>query len=168
MCIRDRPIAVPTDMAAIADQEALESPSDSSAPAGLVRCVARTCASYRSGLLVSMMAELILSDWKLLTADGRLWTIGAHSRVWYAYGDDGWEVMAARPEGPFVAGDKARAIFEDPDSPARTWALQGPRLPERLTAEWVAPEPPEEFVPATPDRVAPPPPPLDEQAPPSG
>lgn len=139
-------------------EQPAEPPEEVSAPVAMERCVARVGRSYRSGEVVSTMAELFLSDRMLLTGDGRLWTVGARSGSWYAYGVDGWQRTTGPPEGPFTTGSDAEAMVQGAASPARRWADQGLRLPEPLTPDWLAPEPPESFVPL-------PLPPIDEPPP---
>lgn len=115
---------------------------------------------YRSGAMVSTMAELTLSDGRLLTADGTLWTVSAQSRSWYSYGNDGWERGEGRPDGPFLSGDQARHAAKADDGPMQRWAEAGPLLPEAITADWAVPAPPEAFVEGeAPDGPAPAPPP---------
>jgi hypothetical protein len=102
-----RPLAPPDEPAEPSD--------DVSAPAALVRCVDRVRLSYRSGDVTSTMTELILTDWMLLTAEGRLWTVGVQSGSWYAFGQHEWEPTNNPPAGPFVSGAGTsgllRAIF---------------------------------------------------------
>ena len=140
-------------------EQPAEPPEEVSAPVALERCVERVGRSYRSGEVVSTMAELFLSDRILLTGDGLLWTVGARSGSWYAYGVDGWQRTTGPPDGPFVTGSDAEAIVQGAASPARRWADQGLRLPEPLTPEWQVPQLTEAFVP-------PPLPPIDEPPPP--
>ncbi len=154
---------LPAGTAATTSSEAVGQPSepqgDIGAVAGLVRCVERVRRSYRLGEVVSTMAELVLSDWMLLTRDGRPWTVGVRSGSWYAYGRHGWESADGPPEGPFESGVEAEAIVRDVASWAQLWAVHGPHLPESVTSEWIVPDPPTSF-------VSPPAPPIDEQAPP--
>ncbi|MBM3695311.1 MAG: hypothetical protein FJW79_05195 [Actinobacteria bacterium] len=134
-------------------------PQEVPAPEGLQRGIERICGAYRSGEMVSTMAELLLADWMLLTPDGRLWTVGAQSQIWHAYGAQGWEPQSAAPAGPFLAGEQARAVSGVPGSPARTWAERGPYLPEAVSPPWEPPPPPLAGPTADPPRAAHPAPP---------
>jgi len=109
---------------------------------GLARSVDLTLQSYRAGRLTSTMAELMLSRWMLLTSDGRVWTVGAQSRAWYAHNRNGWEVQTSQPKGPFITGAEADAIVEATNSPVRRWAEEGPFIPEAVTPSWLVPLPP--------------------------
>lgn len=133
---------LPVGVAAVTPAEA-EEPSagapEATAPEELTGAVARICVAYRSGQMVSTMAELLLADRMLLTPDGRVWTAGARSQVWYAYGAGGWEQQPGPPTGPFLSGEEARAVSGVIGSPARAWAQKGPYLPESVAAPWLPP-----------------------------
>ncbi len=126
----------------VAAERAAAVPQEVPAPDGLRRGIEQIRDAYRSGEMVSTMAELLLRDWMLLTPDGRLWTVGAQSQAWYAYGAGGWEQQPGPPAGPFLSGGEARAVSGVIGSPARTWAQQGPYLPESVAAPWLPPVPP--------------------------
>jgi hypothetical protein len=134
--------------------------SESAGPDGpadaLERGVARIVELYRSGAMVSTMAELALSDRKLIAEDGSVWTVGAQSRAWYRHGDGAWQ-RGERPPDSFLSGDDARIVAEAAGSPLQCWAKDGPLLPESITAPWNAPSPPEALIATAP--AAPPPPP---------
>ncbi len=142
--------------------EPAEPTEDVSALVALARCVERVDRSYRAGEVVSTMGELILSDWMLLTTDGRLWTVGVQSGSWFTFGRHGWEPESNPPAGPFVTGADAEAIVQGAASPARQWAEGGRVLPEPLTPEWRVPEPPDSFETSGPE---PPSLPIDELPP---
>lgn len=160
---------LPVGVAAVVPAEAEEPPND--APAAnpreeLAQAVAHICAAYRSGQMVSAMAELLLADRMLLTPDGRVWTAGARSQAWYAYGAGGWEQQPGPPAGPFLSGGEGRAVSGVIGSPARAWAQKGPYLPESVAAPWLPPAPPgpsgaasRPVTGATPAAAAPPAPP---------
>jgi hypothetical protein len=124
------------------EEPAAAAPQEVLAPDGLRRGIERIRDAYRSGEMVSTMAELLLADWMLLTPDGRLWTVGAQSQAWHAYGTQGWERQPEPPAGPFLSGEGARAVSGVIGSPARSWAERGPYLPEAVAPPWEPPAPP--------------------------
>lgn len=125
-------------------------PAAATAPEGLVRLVGEIRTAYRAGDLVSVMAELLLSDLMLLDDRGRLWTPGASTDGWYVYEEGAWVPQPGAPDGPFLTGEAAAAVGAD--APVRQWAEHGPYLPERITGPWDPPP-----LPATVEGPAPPP-----------
>ncbi len=141
------PVGVASVHPSVGDEPIDDAPVKTDAPEGLARAVELVRQSYLSGGMVSTMAELVLSDWMLLTEDGRLWTVGAQSRSWYAYGDNGWEAQESPPDGPFITGPQTSTFAEAVDTPAGRWAEKGPYLPEAITPLWLVPTSPDGYVP---------------------
>jgi hypothetical protein len=145
----------------------LDEPAEPASPVDpvtdLEQVIKSICDLYRSGGMVSTMAELALSDRKLLGDDGSLWTAGAQSGSWYQYEDEAWNQVGMKPEGSFLAGEDAIAAAEAEGSALQVWAEKGPLLPEAITARWNPPSPPEALVEQVSDEVPvapePPPPP---------
>lgn len=148
------PVGIAASTAGLGDTS---EPTMSNGPAGaLTLAIARIEELYHTGVMVSTMAELALSDRKLIATDGSLWTVGAQSKSWYRYGNETWEREDGPPES-FLSGDRARTVARADDSPLQRWAELGPLLPERITAPWNAPDPPDALLVAASTAVPPPP-----------